>query len=168
VPANGGRRRGLVGQQHGVRGRRRARGGAAAGGGGLEVSGTLGVLGQADASAANGTSGSLLLDPAFLNIGAAEASTITRVLRTGTTTNLQADVDIDVNSAIFGGDREQGGGLNMTAGNNINVNDFIVTNNGAINMTATGGTVSIADGEAVFAGSAATVNANGNSAPARC
>lgn len=143
-----------------------AKGGASSGDGGrLEVSGkqTLEFLGQADASAANGTSGSLLLDPAYMTIGAAEASTITRVLRTGTTAILQADVDIDVNSAIFGGDREQGGGLNMTAGNNINVNDFIVTNNGAINMTATGGTVTVADGKAVFAGNAPiTVNANGN------
>ncbi len=143
-----------------------ARGGAVDGNGGrLEVSGkgTLEFLGQADASAANGQSGSLLLDPAYMTIGAAEASTITRVLRTGTTTNLQADVDIDVNSAIFGGDRDQGGGLNMTAGNNIHVNDFIVTNNGAINLTATGGTVSVADGKAVFAGNAPiTVSANGN------
>lgn len=143
-----------------------AKGGAATGDGGrLEVSGkgTLEFLGQADASAANGTSGSLLLDPAYMTIGAAEASTITRVLRTGTTAILQADVDIDVNSAIFGGDRDQGGGLNMTAGNNIHVNDFIVTNNGAINMTATGGTVTVADGKVVFAGNAPiTVNANGN------
>jgi len=134
-----------------------AKGGANAGNGGrLEVSGkgTLDFLGMADASAPNGQAGSLLLDPAFLNIGSAEASTITRVLRTGTTTNLQADVDINVNSAVFGGDREQGGGLNMTAGNNINVNDFVVTNNGAINMTATQGTVNVAAGKAVFAGSA--------------
>ncbi len=143
-----------------------ARGGATSGDGGrLEVSGkgTLEFLGQADASAANGAAGSLLLDPAYMTIGAAEASTITRVLRTGTTATLQADVDIDVNAAIFGGDREQGGGLNMTAGNNINVNDFIVTNNGAITMTAAAGTVNIADGKAVFAGDAPiTVNANGN------
>ncbi|HUR35888.1 MAG TPA: filamentous hemagglutinin N-terminal domain-containing protein [Vicinamibacterales bacterium] len=143
-----------------------ARGGASAGNGGqLEVSGkgTLDFRGQADASAANGTAGSLLLDPAVMTIGAEEASTLTRVLRTGTTANLQADVDINVNSAIFGGDREQGGGLNMTAGNNIKVNDFIVTNNGAVNMTATQGTVTIADGKAVFAGSAPiSVSAGGN------
>ena len=134
-----------------------ARGGAAGGDGGrLEVSGkeVLEFLGQADASAPAGRAGSLLLDPAYLNIGAAEASSITRVLRTGTTTNLQADVDINVNSAITGGDRTTGGGLNMTAGNNINVNDFIVTNDGAVNMTATQGTVNIAAGKAVFAGSA--------------
>jgi filamentous hemagglutinin family protein len=134
-----------------------ARGGAAGGDGGrLEVSGkgTLDFLGQADASAANGRAGSLLLDPAFMNIGAAEASTITRVLRTGTAATLQADVDINVNSAIFGGDREEGGGLTMTAGRDINVNDFIVTNNGAIDMTATQGTVNVAPGVAIFAGSA--------------
>jgi filamentous hemagglutinin family protein len=142
-----------------------ARGGAAGGDGGrLEVSGkgTLDFLGQADASAVNGRAGSLLLDPTFMNIGAAEASTITRVLRTGTTATLQADVDINVNSAIFGGDREEGGGLTMQAGRDINVNDFIVTNNGAIAMTATEGTVSVAPGKAVFAGIAPiTVTAGG-------
>jgi filamentous hemagglutinin family protein len=142
-----------------------AKGGAAGGDGGhLEVSGkrTLDFLGQADASAAAGQAGSLLLDPAYLNIGVAEASTITRVLRTGTTTNLQADVDINVNSAIYPGDRDSGGGLNMTAGNNINVNDFIVTNDGAINMTAAQGTVNVAAGKAVFAGNAPiTVSAGG-------
>jgi filamentous hemagglutinin family protein len=142
-----------------------AKGGAAGGNGGeLEVSGkgTLTFLGQADASAAAGLSGSLLLDPAFLNIGTIEASSIERVLRTGTTTNLQADVDINVNSAIFGGDRLKGGGLNMTAGNDINVNDYIVTNDGAINLTATQGTVKIAQDKAVFGGSAPiTVTAGG-------
>jgi filamentous hemagglutinin family protein len=143
-----------------------ARGGTTGGDGGrMEVSGkgTLDFLGQADASAANGRAGSLLLDPAFMNVGAAEASTVTRVLRTGTSATIQADVDINVNSAIFGGDREEGGGLTMTAGRDINVNDFIVTNNGAIDMTATQGTVNVAPGIAVFAGSAPiTVSAAGS------
>jgi hypothetical protein len=88
---------------------------------------------------------------------------ITRVLRTGTSTSLQADNDININSAIFGGDRNAGGGLTMTAGNNINVNDFIVTNDGAINLTAAQGTVSVLPGKALFAGSAPiTINAAGN------
>ena len=143
-----------------------ARGGAAGGDGGrMEVSGkgTLDFLGQADASATNGQAGSLLLDPAFMNVGAAEASTVTRVLRTGTSATIQADVDINVNSAIFGGDRQEGGGLTMSAGRDINVNDFIVTNNGAIDMTATQGTVNVAPGVAVFAGSAPiTVSAAGS------
>ena len=143
-----------------------ARGGVAGGNGGrMEVSGkgTLEFLGQADASAAAGQAGSLLLDPAFLDIGAEEASVITRVLRTGTSTNLQADIDINVNSAIFGGDRHTGGGLTMTAGNNININDFIVTNDGAVNLFASQGTVNFAPGTAVFAGSAPiTINAGGD------
>ena len=134
-----------------------ARGGANGGNGGrMEVSGkgTLEFLGHADASAAAGEAGSLLLDPEFLNIGEAEAGVITRVLRTGTSTILAADVDISVNSAIFGGDRLAGGGLTMTAGNNININDFIVTNNGAIDLVAANGTVNVAPGKAVFAGTA--------------
>ena len=78
-----------------------ARGGAAGGDGGqLEVSGkgTLAFAGQADASAAAGQAGTLLLDPAFLTIGADRSEQHHRVLRTGTTANLQADVDIDVNA----------------------------------------------------------------------
>ncbi|HEX8027271.1 MAG TPA: filamentous hemagglutinin N-terminal domain-containing protein, partial [Vicinamibacterales bacterium] len=143
-----------------------ARGGAERGDGGqLEVSGksTLDFLGRADASAAAGASGALLLDPETLSIGANEAGAIMRVLRTGTTTNVQADVDINVDSPIFGGDRSTGGGLNMTAGNSINVNDFIVTNDGAINLTAQQGTVNVAAGKAVFAGSAPiTISAGGD------
>ncbi len=142
-----------------------AKGGGNGGDGGrLEVSGkgTLDFLGQADASAAAGQAGSLLLDPANLDIGASEAAVITRVLRTGTSTTLAADHDISVNSAITGGDRLAGGGLTMNAGNNINVNDFIVTNNGAVNLFATQGTVNIAPGKAVFAGTAPiSVNAGG-------
>ena len=143
-----------------------AKGGGQRGDGGrLEVSGkgSLEFLGQADASALWGRSGSLLLDPEFLTIGAEEAGAIMRVLRTGTTTNLLADVDINVDSPIFGGDRSTGGGLNMTAGRNINVNDFIVTHNGAINLNATQGTVTVAPGKAVFAGTAPiTLTARGD------
>jgi filamentous hemagglutinin family protein len=147
-------------------GRVEAIGGANGGDGGrLEVSGkgTLDFRGQADASAAAGRAGSLLLDPAYLNIGADEAGIITRVLRTGTSTDLQADIDINVNSAIFGGDRNTGGGLTMAAGNDININDFVVTNDGAINLSASRGTVNFAPGKAVFAGSAPiTLSANGD------
>src|SRR5215831_18392536 len=106
------------------------------------------------ATAAARQAGSLLLDPAYLTIGPTEAAEITRVLRTGTSTTLAADVDINVNSAITGGDRAAGGGLTMTAQNNINVNDFIETNNGAINLFAAQGTVNIAPGKAIFGGTA--------------
>src|SRR5262249_49390137 len=134
-------------------------------GGRMEVSGkgTLEFLGRADASAAAGQGGSLLLDPAFLNIGATEAGAITRVLRTGTSTNLQADVGIPANSAITGGDRATGGGLTMNAGNNININDFIVPNEGAVNLLASKGTVNIASGKAVFAGTAPITVSTGGS-----
>jgi filamentous hemagglutinin family protein len=143
-----------------------ATGGANGGNGGrLEVSGkgTLEFLGKADASANAGQAGSLLLDPAFLEVGAIEAGAIARVLRTGTSTNLAADVDITVNSAITGGDRTAGGGLTMTAGNNININDFVVTNDGAINLLASKGSVNVAAGKAVYAGSAPiTVSSSGS------
>jgi filamentous hemagglutinin family protein len=134
-----------------------AKGGPGGGNGGrMEASGkgTLAFLGTADASAPSGTAGSLLLDPAILDIGLAEAGLISRVLRTGTSTSLAADIDINVNSLIDGRGRLAGGGLTMTAGNNVNVNDFVLTNNGAINLFATAGTVNVAPGKAVFAGTA--------------
>lgn len=133
-----------------------ARGGANGGNGGrIEVSGkgTLEFLGTADASAAKGVAGSLLLDPTDVNIGLAAASLINRVLRTGTSTTVQASNNIDVNSLIDGRGRIAGGGLTLTAGNNLNINEFIVTNNGAVNLNA-GGTISVAADKAVFAGTA--------------
>jgi len=134
-----------------------ARGGTLGGDGGrVEVSGkkTLDFLGSVDAGAASGAAGTLLLDPAYLTIGLAEASLINRVLRTGTTTTLAADVDINVNAVIDGRGRRAGGGLALSAGRDININDFIVTNNGLINLLAASGTVNVASGKGVFAGSA--------------
>ncbi len=143
-----------------------ARGGAAGGDGGrVEVSGkrSLDFMGTVDAGAAHGAAGTLLLDPAYLTIGLAEASLINRVLRTGTSTTLAADVDINVNAAIDGRGRRAGGGLTLAAGNNINILDFIVTNNGAINLLAASGSVNVASGKGVFAGNAPiTVRTGGN------
>lgn len=140
-----------------------ARGGANGGNGGqIEVSGkgTLEFLGSADASAPRGRNGALLLDPTDVNIGLAEASTINRVLRTGTSTTVQASNNIDVNALIDGRGYVAGGGLTLTAGNNLNINEFIVTNNGAVNLNA-GGTLSVAADKAVFAGNAAISASSG-------
>lgn len=133
-----------------------ARGGALAGDGGrVEVSGkqTLDFSGNVDASATNGLAGSLLLDPAILTIGLTEAALINRVLRTGTSTSLQADVDINLNAMIDGRGRIAGGGLTMTAGSNININNYLVTNNGRVNLNA-GGNINVASGYGVFSGTA--------------
>lgn len=134
-----------------------ARGGDQGGNGGrVEVSGkqTLDFGGLVDASAVNGVGGFLLLDPAIMNIGLAEASLINRVLRLGVSTAVTADVDINLNSAIDGRGRIAGGGLTLTAGNNINLNDFIITNQGALSLNATGGTVNVAAAKGAFTGSA--------------
>lgn len=136
-----------------------AKGGSHSGSGGrLEVSGkgTLDLSGMADASAVRGTNGSLLLDPAYLNIGATEAALINRILRTGTSTSFQADVDININAVIDGRGPlgVSGGGVTLTAGNDININDFVVTHNGAINLTTGQGSINVAAGKAVYAGSA--------------
>jgi filamentous hemagglutinin family protein len=118
-----------------------ARGGMASGNGGrVEVSGkgSLDFAGDVVANAAHGEAGLLLLDPAYLNIGASEAGLINRVLRTGTSTRLLADVDITVNSMIDGRGGRSGGGLSMSAGRDVALNQTVVTNGGAINITARG------------------------------
>ncbi len=142
-----------------------ARGGAQGGDGGrVEVSGkgALDFQGSVDAGAPHGAAGNLLLDPAYLTIGLAEASLISRVLRTGTSTTLAADIDINVNASIDGRGRRRGGGLTFSAGHDININDFIVTDNGLINLLA-GGRVTMAPGKGLFAGSAPiSVRAAGN------
>lgn len=42
----------------------------------------------------------------------------------------------------------------LPAGNNVNVNDYIVTNNGAINLFAAAGMINLASGKLVYAGTA--------------
>lgn len=125
-------------------------------GGRIEISGkqTLDFAGLVDAGASQGSGGFLLLDPATMNIGLGEAALINRVLRLGVSTSVTADIDINVNSAIDGRGRLAGGGLSLSAGNNINLNDYIITNNGAINLTASGGTIHVAAGKGAFAGNA--------------
>ncbi len=132
-----------------------ARGGIEAGDGGLvEVSGKQSLLfnGLVDAGASQGRAGSLLLDPYDFTIGRAEASLINRVLRTGTSTSVSADNDMFVNYTIDGRGRYAGGGLTLTAGNNLNVNDNIITNNGAINLFTTAGSLNLTSGKVVYAG----------------
>ena len=143
-----------------------ARGGAEAGDGGLvEVSGKQALLfnGLVDAGATYGKAGSLLLDPYDFTIGIAEAGLLNRVLRTGTSTSVSADHDIYVNYVIDGRGRAAGGGLTLSAGNNINVNDYLITNNGAINLFAAAGTVTLAPNKVVYAGTAPiTVRSGGD------
>ncbi|MBL8345139.1 MAG: filamentous hemagglutinin N-terminal domain-containing protein [Rubrivivax sp.] len=146
-----------------------ARGGAAGGDGGrVEVSGrgTLDFAGTVDAGAApglGGAAGSLLLDPEVMNIGLAEASLISRVLRTGTSATVSASQDILVGATIDGRGRVAGGGLTLSAGRDILVNEFIVTANGAVRLDATTGTVRIAAGRGIFTGNAPiTVNTGGD------
>jgi filamentous hemagglutinin family protein len=143
-----------------------ARGGAEAGDGGIvEVSGkqTLFFNGIVDAGASFGKAGSLLLDPYNFTIGMAEAGLINRVLRTGTSTSVSADNDIYVNYVIDGRGRYAGGGLTLSAGNNINVNEYLITNNGPINLFAGTGTVNLAAGKVVYAGTAPiTVRSGGD------
>ncbi|OOZ40077.1 hypothetical protein BOW53_08970, partial [Solemya pervernicosa gill symbiont] len=134
-----------------------ARGGSESGNGGeVEVSGKqqLSFRGQVDAGAENGEAGTLLLDPTNFTVGLEEAAVINYVLRSGTSTTLQADIDIDVDAAIDGRGLYAGGGITLNAGNDINLNNYIVTNNGAVNLNASAGTVNVASGQGVYSGTA--------------
>lgn len=149
-------------------GRIEARGGSVGGAGGqVEVSskGRLGFMGDVNVFAANGPQGSLLLDPLNLHIGTVTsgdseiaAEQIRFFLTRGASVSLSADqnvvVDAEVNGLVAGGG-VSGGGLSLTAGNNLTVNESIVLNNGALHLTATNGTLSQADGTVLYTGSGA-------------
>jgi filamentous hemagglutinin family protein len=149
-----------------------ARGGAAGGAGGnVEVSskGQLGFLGDVDVFAANGSQGSVLLDPANLRIGTVSsgdseisAEQIRFLLTRGASVTLTADqnvtVDAEVNGLVAGGVPR--GGLTLTAGDNLTVNKNILLNDGALNLSATRGTLSSAAGTLLYTGNGA-VNLRG-------
>lgn len=142
-----------------------ARGGTAGGNGGrIEVSGkhTLDYTGSADAGAPHGAGGSLLLDPEFAVIGQAQALSINTTLRTGTSVEVTSATDIDVNSQIDGrsglATAAPGGGITLTANNSINLNESIVTNAGAIRLTATHGSIATAAGKGLFVMSGLTTD----------
>lgn len=150
-------------------GRIAASGGSVQGDAGqVEVSskGTLGFQGEVDVFAANGRQGSLLLDPFNLTIASTgsgdsqiAADQLRFFLTRGASVNLAADnnvtVDAEVNGLVTGGGGVAGGGLTLTAGNNLTVNQNIVLNNGALNLTATGGLLTQADGTVLYTGSGA-------------
>lgn len=162
-----------------------ARGGQTAGNGGLvEVSGknTLHYDGDVDASAAHGKAGTLLLDPGDLTVKAMTAqenqaaakpdangnlSTTTDaavnvqkvnfLLQNGTSVALKASNDLTVAAKINGraSNGIAGAGISLTAGRNANINDDIVTNNGAIAVKAETGNITMAVGKALDAGNKA-------------
>ncbi|MCE9522160.1 MAG: hypothetical protein K8S25_06975, partial [Alphaproteobacteria bacterium] len=147
------------------RGALSAKGGAQSGNGGfLEVSSKeqIGFSGLADASAANGEAGQLLLDPKNLIIASpgvpvagltdpnqlifgyqpgltltVDPTFITASLNTGTAVTLQASNDLSVLSDIIAnrpfGD---GGTLTLQAGRSVFINARIVTDDGNLNVIA--------------------------------
>lgn len=150
-------------------GRIAASGGTVSGDAGqVEVSskGQLAFQGDVDVFAANGRQGSLLLDPANLTIAATtvgdsqiSADQLRYFLTRGTNVTLSADqnvtVDAEINGLVTGGGGTAGGGLTLTAGNNLSVNQSIVLNNGALNLTATNGTLTQANGTVLYTGTGA-------------
>lgn len=135
----------------------KARGGPDGGDGGrVEVSGrrTLGFSGTVDSGATAGTAGRLLLDPLDIAIHPGDAGVIGRVLRTGTSVTLLAERDIVVNAPIDGRGNRSGGGLTLDAGRNLVIHDFIVTQNGAVDLVARTGVIDFVADTAVVTGSA--------------
>ncbi|EIC28953.1 MULTISPECIES: filamentous hemagglutinin N-terminal domain-containing protein [Methylomicrobium] len=158
------------------------RGGSASGNGGLvEVSGknTLHFDGEVDASAKNGSAGELLLDPGNLTIASKtqmqsttllpntgtysspssadnviSSEKVNYLLQTGTSVSLKTSNDLTVASQIDGRATNgvAGASFSLSAGNNININDNILTNNGDIFINAITGNITMANGTALFAG----------------
>jgi hypothetical protein len=73
-------------------------------------------------------------------------------MHSGNALNVTAGRDVNVNAQIDGRGGAAGGAVNLAAHRNVQVNSFILTNNGAINLTATTGSASVAPGMALFAG----------------
>ncbi len=133
-----------------------ARGGALGGNGGqIEISGhdNLAFSGQVDTQAANGTMGTLLLDPTNITVATGGTATTGQVdqftdpdcvvggctispatLNANANITLQANNDITVTNAIA--KTNNGRTLTMQAGRNININANISTTNAAISLTA--------------------------------
>lgn len=143
----------------------KARGGATAGAGGfVEVSGagSLNFRGNVDAGAAHGAGGTLLLDPKNITVqsggGAAtgdvdqfsdnagadstiDPNTITAMTNAGTGVTLQANNDIEINSAIVTNSVGTGGALVFRAGRSITVNANIDSDDGNVSFTTNDATV---------------------------
>ncbi len=119
-----------------------ARGAGGGGGGFIEVSGrnTLGFTGTVDLSRA----GTLLLDPTDLTIDAATANAIMTTLRSGANSTNTGAGNITVSSVIDGRSGTAGGALTLSGAGNVAINKDIYTNNGAVSISTTAGTLSMA------------------------
>ncbi|QSA97991.1 filamentous hemagglutinin N-terminal domain-containing protein [Methylococcus sp. EFPC2] len=146
-----------------------AKGGSRGGDGGLaEVSGKkhLNYTGRVSLDAPHGRAGTLLLDPEDITVADSgsstltgdpatiSASTISTTLGSGTNVLLKATRNIDVLARIDArfDNAPSGAGLDLTAGNDINIGAAILTKNGAISATATNGQITMADNSFLFAG----------------
>ena len=146
-----------------------AKGGSKTGNGGLaEVSGKQNLVYRGDStlSAPHGKAGTLLLDPLNITVsktgsntlnGAAttiKAQTISETMGKGTSVKLSATNDITVKANIDSRfkDAKKGAGISLTAGNNINLKANIKTNNGAIAVTTTDGSINMDARKVLFAG----------------
>lgn len=170
-----------------------ARGGQSRGNGGLiEVSGkhTLHYDGNVDASSKHGKAGQLLLDPGDLTVkamtsaenklaakpdangnlttntdAAVNVQKVNYLLQNGTNVALKAGRDLTVAAKIDGRATNgvAGAGLSLNAGRHAKLNEDILTNNGAINIKADGGNISMAQGKRLDAGNnSINLNANQN------
>lgn len=119
-----------------------ARGAAGGIGGFIEISGrnTLGLTGTVDLSRA----GTLLLDPGDFTIDSTVANTISTTLRSGANSVNTGYDNITVNALIDGRGGTAGGALTLNGGQNVAINKDIYTNNGAVNIATTGGTLAMA------------------------
>jgi filamentous hemagglutinin family protein len=76
-------------------------------------------------------------------------------LAAGDGLDVTAGNDINVNAQVDGRGGVAGGAVTMTASNNLHVNDSIVTNNGAVNLVATNGSMNVLPDKVLVAGTGA-------------
>ena len=84
-------------------------------------------------------------------------------LASGTALDVAAGSDINVNAQVDGRGGVEGGAVTMTASRDLNVNQAIVANNGAVSLTATNGAMNVASGAPMVSGTGAiALNARGD------
>ena len=140
-----------------------ATGGSAAGAGGridVSTAATLDFEGNVDVASLHGQAGELVLDPANIlittvgstgplnAISVISATRLDNLLRAGTNVVLEADNSITVAAPIdgrpLGAANTASGSVSLTGGSLV-IDDPIVTNNAAISLTATHGSVNFGD-----------------------
>lgn len=119
---------------------------ASGAGGQAEVSslGRLRYAGEAELSGGAGRGGHLLLDPATLDVDAAAALRMSRLLRAGVSVSAEASERLSVNAAIDGRGGVSGAGLSLQSGGLLEINADLYTQDGPVRLSSGSGGIRMA------------------------